>query len=123
MIFQKISNEYFKPISQKEFREKNAFKTSSSVDRDRDDNEGFERMAKSVANEKIDSWEFEESECGACSICFNNEANAVIVPCGHGGICYHCSSELKRNRKCHICRVEVKHVVEIKQNSEFAYVP
>ncbi len=26
-----------------------------------------------------------------CIVCYNNPPDAVLMPCGHGGICYECS--------------------------------
>ena len=45
----------------------------------------------------------------SCCICFDGLANAVIMNCGHGGICYDCGKsilELTKNdlRVCHLCR-------------------
>ena len=31
---------------------------------------------------------------GVCLICFTNMANAVIMECGHGGICTECVKDL-----------------------------
>jgi len=49
-----------------------------------------------------------------CMICCSEEPNAVIMDCGHGGLCYSCSIELWKVQKCcHICRREISQVLEI----------
>ncbi len=32
-----------------------------------------------------------QEEDEECVICYNNPPDAVVMPCGHGGICYECS--------------------------------
>ena len=40
-----------------------------------------------------------------CTICFENPANTVFMPCGHGGICEECSLDVwKKNGNCPFCR-------------------
>ena len=40
-----------------------------------------------------------------CTICFDNPATCVIIPCGHGGLCDGCADVLLlKSQKCHICR-------------------
>lgn len=49
-----------------------------------------------------------------CLICCSEEANAVIMDCGHGGICYSCSIEMWKTQKtCHICRQQINQVLEV----------
>jgi Zinc finger, C3HC4 type (RING finger) len=43
-----------------------------------------------------------------CYVCVAREANAVLLECGHGGVCYDCALGLvqqRRERSCPICRV------------------
>ena len=42
-----------------------------------------------------------------CMICLSQSADAVILVCGHGGICFDCGLTLchsKVNPRCHLCR-------------------
>ena len=56
----------------------------------------------------------EDENAGLCYICYTNEANAVMMNCGHGGVCYDCSVEfLLKKGECMECRSQVKHVVKI----------
>ena len=59
-----------------------------------------------------------------CSICCENEANAVLMDCGHGGICINCSNALIRNGGgCHMCRAQICQILKIRGgNSEILSV-
>ena len=50
-----------------------------------------------------------------CYVCETNAANAVLLDCGHGGICYEDATGLleRGNRMCPICRDPVQHVVKL----------
>ena len=52
----------------------------------------------------LESKEFREKN--SCCICFDNLADAVIMNCGHGGICYECGKSILESdlRLCHLCR-------------------
>eukprot|EP00826_Nyctotherus_ovalis_P065903 TRINITY_DN9707_c0_g1_i5.p1 TRINITY_DN9707_c0_g1~~TRINITY_DN9707_c0_g1_i5.p1 ORF type:complete len:165 (-),score=23.41 TRINITY_DN9707_c0_g1_i5:40-534(-) len=40
-----------------------------------------------------------------CRICLDAEANAVLMDCGHGAICFDCGlTLLKTTCECHLCR-------------------
>ncbi|OMJ90776.1 hypothetical protein SteCoe_6755 [Stentor coeruleus] len=54
-----------------------------------------------------------------CSICFENECNAVLMECGHGAICSRCAEILLNNKgKCHICRGEISQVLKIRVEAD-----
>jgi hypothetical protein len=49
-----------------------------------------------------------------CDMCVENPSDAVIMDCGHGGICYNCSLELwKTVGMCHMCRSDISQVLQI----------
>lgn len=49
-----------------------------------------------------------------CDMCCENPSDAVIMDCGHGGICYNCSLELwKTVGMCHMCRSDITQVLQI----------
>jgi hypothetical protein len=49
-----------------------------------------------------------------CSICCDLDCDAVIQPCGHGGICMRCSVKMVRlKKKCMICRTQICKVLKI----------
>ena len=45
-------------------------------------------------------------EASMCCICYENPANAVVMQCGHGGICSECGLGILSSnfRLCHLCR-------------------
>ncbi len=50
----------------------------------------------------------------ACTICLDSEANAVLMDCGHGAICFQCGIKLLGTTcECHLCRQPVVQVLKI----------
>ena len=51
-----------------------------------------------------------------CAICFTGPRDAVLLECGHGGICYACAKRClrKKGRECPMCRAPVDQVVQIR---------
>lgn len=51
---------------------------------------------------------------GECTICFDQEVDAVIYTCGHMCLCNDCGQKLKRqiNACCPICRRPIKDVIK-----------
>lgn len=50
----------------------------------------------------------------SCSMCCDNPCNAVLMECGHGGICYECSLKLWKSKgSCHMCREQISQVLQI----------
>ena len=46
-----------------------------------------------------------------CLVCFEEPADVVLMPCGHGGICYSCASSIcNKNRLCFLCRKVSKYL-------------
>jgi len=49
-----------------------------------------------------------------CIICCERDANAVIMDCGHGGICYKCCiKQWKNGDDCYICRKKIREILQI----------
>ena len=60
------------------------------------------------------------AEDNLCYICYENAPNAVLMGCGHGGVCYECALELvKKNKNCMECRGEIDTVYKIDPNRKF----
>jgi hypothetical protein len=55
-------------------------------------------------------WEKADQEMRFCSICWENEAEAVFVDCGHMLACMECARPL---RDCPVCRRSIKQVVKL----------
>ena len=64
--------------------------------------------------EAVDEGEGEEED--VCAICFTGPRDAVLLECGHGGICYTCAKRClrKKGRECPMCRAPVEQVVQIR---------
>jgi Zinc finger, C3HC4 type (RING finger) len=46
-----------------------------------------------------------------CVVCMSGgPADAVIMPCGHSGICYECAIQMleKDQMQCHLCREDIE---------------
>ena len=54
-------------------------------------------------------------ETTSCIICFEKLANAVIMNCGHGGICYDCGKSILESslQVCHLCREPLLFVLQM----------
>ena len=61
----------------------------------------------------------EECSQQDCLLCFELKSNAVLMECGHGGLCFKCALDLFNNsRKCFICRARVTKVLHVKHEAE-----
>lgn len=55
-----------------------------------------------------------------CSVCCFRASTTIIMPCGHGGLCYLCALEIYNSRKCHLCRKQIVSLIEVsKQQCNF----
>ena len=53
-----------------------------------------------------------------CKICFEQQVDCVLLPCGHACCCYECGISVKFSSlgglgRCPICRVGIKSVTQI----------
>jgi len=66
--------------------------------------------------EKADRFlECEQEDKESCFVCECDEADAVIMNCGHGGICYECALiGWEKSKKCYICRRDIGSVLKVK---------
>ena len=52
--------------------------------------------------------------CDACLVCMERPPDAVLLECGHGGICAACAARLwERDRRCPLCREGFAGVVRL----------
>ena len=59
----------------------------------------------------------EPSEEKLCYICYGSPPNAVLMNCGHAGICYECAMMMmEKNSKCMECRGDVAAVYKVDVN-------
>ena len=62
---------------------------------------------------------FFESE-SSCYICCEKTANAILMGCGHGGICYGCATFLiQKKNECMECRGPVESIVKLDMEANF----
>lgn len=55
-----------------------------------------------------------------CALCFDKAADAVLMECGHGGICFCCAGKLLRlDKKCPLCREPVLLVLKVDVESQY----
>ena len=57
----------------------------------------------------------DDPEASACWICLSGPSEAVLLECGHGGICNACAERCARKRPplCPMCRAPITHVVRL----------
>lgn len=60
---------------------------------------------------------------GLCFVCFDNQPNAILLECGHGGMCLECASRTldsseshDRGAMCPICRSAITRVLKIRRD-------
>lgn len=54
-----------------------------------------------------------------CVICCEFPANAVVMQCGHGGLCLACATAMwKRAEVCHFCRQKIDNIVHVQPTSK-----
>ena len=52
---------------------------------------------------------------GMCFICFSGPRDAVLLECGHGGLCFGCATRCMQMRfqECPICRQPISQIVQL----------
>lgn len=69
----------------------------------------------------------EERSCDSksateCNICFENEGDHVLLPCGHGGYCHTCAHQLLASRAiartCPMCRAPLTSIAKVSLNAK-----
>ena len=59
-------------------------------------------------------------ESNLCYLCYEEESDAILMNCGHGGVCYKCVVPLiKKKNQCMECRsvVDVIHKIDLKMKN------
>eukprot|EP01017_Pseudomicrothorax_dubius_P025024 TRINITY_DN2667_c0_g1_i1.p1 TRINITY_DN2667_c0_g1~~TRINITY_DN2667_c0_g1_i1.p1 ORF type:complete len:274 (+),score=50.13 TRINITY_DN2667_c0_g1_i1:82-822(+) len=66
-----------------------------------------------VAKEKEENNPVDQS-VSTCLVCFDRSPDAVVMPCGHGGLCYDCAVEIwEKTEECYLCRKPVTQILQI----------
>ena len=51
-------------------------------------------------------------------MCCERSCNAVVMECGHSGICYECSLSIwKSSGVCHMCRLPISQILQIQTDT------
>ncbi|EAR93895.2 zinc finger, C3HC4 type (RING finger) protein (macronuclear) [Tetrahymena thermophila SB210] len=59
-----------------------------------------------------------DKEQQTCLVCFVNQPNSVLMPCGHGGICADCAKDVcKKNGCCYLCRQEIQNIYQLESGN------
>lgn len=63
-----------------------------------------EKLGRDAGMKEMELGEGHEED-KECKICFNHQANTVLLPCLHGGMCIKCAKEVHgtSNSKCSFC--------------------
>jgi len=55
-----------------------------------------------------------EDDVNQCKVCFDQTANAALIPCGHLALCYSCAVHIqKQSGTCPICRQSFNSVFQV----------
>jgi len=79
----------------------------------------------SLGDALADDEERGDASDSLCWICFEGQRDAVLLECGHGGICFACAQRCfkKKGRICPMCRQPVTQVVHIELDAADAAEP
>lgn len=83
---EKISGTFFRSVNSKD---KNIMLTARTL-RTKFIPSNLPSPSPSILNEKQVSIKVVES----CKVCFSKDSDSVIMPCGHGGLCFDCAHSL-----------------------------
>ncbi|OMJ70390.1 hypothetical protein SteCoe_31637 [Stentor coeruleus] len=119
-MLMRISSSYFQPAeSPKQKTQKRTLSLKPVVE---DETVAHRRIFSNPSNIKIFELTSPTSSSNnkkLCDMCIENPSDAVIMDCGHGGICYDCSLELwKTVGMCHMCRCEISQVLQIEPSDK-----
>ena len=56
-----------------------------------------------------------------CVICLEEVSDAVVMNCGHGGLCFECGTKIcesRAERRCHLCRKVIINVNEVVESAK-----
>lgn len=116
---QELKNELARPLPNENEGEKSDPKKKDQLPEIKEEKECCNHEITTNAGSKIqeiDAKSFIESEC---IVCYDNPANIIMDPCGHGGLCKECALEYVKNEdKCMIGRQKIEKLYVIEYNKE-----
>ena len=86
-----------------------------------DENEGGEDEDQQEDNHQVEippQPQAVADDHNLCILCFENEKNAVMVPCGHSSFCYECGNKCIRtftgpDPLCPLCRQPIERCIQM----------
>ncbi|CAD8109779.1 unnamed protein product [Paramecium sonneborni] len=119
IMFIRISASYYKMLARQSTADTSTRNTSSipiCSDILRPDSLNFRQSPCQTMMKQMKSIPKDQDSGDFCLICFENEANVVLHPCNHGGICNDCSENLiKSTKQCFLCRSEIRFALKLNQ--------
>ncbi|CAD8103696.1 unnamed protein product [Paramecium sonneborni] len=133
ILLKKLSSSYFRLVTCQEFlmyantnKEELFTERANNLSQNiiRDDNQEIKRIKK--PKQKTDiilETQKTQTAHNQCIICCEKQANAVLMKCGHGGICFECAyANAQKSKECFLCRQIVIEIYEIDQNDQGNYL-
>jgi len=54
------------------------------------------------------------NDAKTCVVCMDKDVNAILIPCGHLGLCIECAKEIDSNSGfCPICRQKIESFMRV----------
>lgn len=66
-------------------------------------------LVKKIVLQNSQTTEIEKNKENDCVICYENEKNAIFLPCKHNSTCMKCATKLKI---CPICRGKIENFIQ-----------
>lgn len=108
-ILVRVSSTFFKPAPSPRFSRPQSVIDTRIFTHSKADDEKIISVSTLEADNSGDT-----VKAKACLVCYEAASNAVIMPCGHGGVCAGCAVLVWRDTGlCHLCRKRIESVVEV----------
>lgn len=119
----RLSSTYYKPAEKEEASKQRHYRALSTSTHPLTSKESHRRAVSSATTQdRVQLLEettprFDpdnEVPSKICFMCDYDKSDAVLMECGHGGICHACALQLwKTSSQCHLCRSPISHVLKI----------
>ena len=87
--------------------------SNNAIDKKHLSAEDLDRIRNLTIEKEITSHQSEMDD-KLCYLCYTNAANAILLNCKHGGICYDCAVALvQKKNECMQCRTEINAIYKI----------
>eukprot|EP00828_Plagiopyla_frontata_P030454 TRINITY_DN3966_c0_g1_i3.p2 TRINITY_DN3966_c0_g1~~TRINITY_DN3966_c0_g1_i3.p2 ORF type:complete len:131 (+),score=13.63 TRINITY_DN3966_c0_g1_i3:3-395(+) len=70
------------------------------------------RSTLSSSSAASDVYKRQIQQNAQCLICFDKYPDAVLMECGHGGVCRECAEDIwKKSSECYLCRQKITSIL------------